>query len=42
MEQIVNIPESGVSRESLRDAVKSHGRAVFVDFSFGAREAWLR
>lgn len=40
--QIVDIPESGVSRESLRDAVSSFGTAVYIDFSFGVREAWLR
>eukprot|EP00903_Cladosiphon_okamuranus_P015589 g14394.t1 len=39
---IVDIPESGVSRESLKNAVQSFGNALFVDFSFGAREAWIR
>eukprot|EP00752_Nemacystus_decipiens_P009062 g8091.t1 len=39
---IVDIPESGVSRESLREAVKSFGTPLFIDFSFGGREAWLR
>ena len=41
-DQVADIPESGVSRESLKDAVKSFGNALYVDFSFGSREAWLR
>ncbi|CBJ32826.1 expressed unknown protein [Ectocarpus siliculosus] len=39
---IAGIPESGVSRESLKNAVESFGTALYVDFSFGGREAWIR
>ncbi|CAN0391498.1 unnamed protein product, partial [Ectocarpus fasciculatus] len=39
---IAGIPDSKVSRESLKDAVKDFGTALYVDFAFGAREAWIR
>lgn len=31
-----------MSRESLKDAVSSFGTPMYVDFSFGEREAWIR
>ena len=40
--QVTGIPSTGVSRESLKDAVKTHGTALYIDFSFGEVEAWIR
>lgn len=40
--QITGIPEDGVSRENLKEAVSKFGTAVYVDFSFGKKEAWIR
>ena len=40
--QVTGIPESGVSRESLREAMNPYGKVLYVEFSFGNNEAWLR
>lgn len=40
--QMTEIPESGVSRETIKDALGKHGTVKYVDFAFGAKEAWVR
>lgn len=40
--QVTGIPAAGVSRESLKEAVNACGTALYVDFSFGELEAWIR
>lgn len=39
---MTGIPSTGVSRESLKEAVQSCGTALYIDFSFGELEAWIR
>lgn len=40
--QVVGIPESGVTRESLKEALKPYGKVLYVDFAIGKTEALLR
>lgn len=40
--QVVGIPESGVTRETLKESFKPYGKVLFVDFSIGKNEALLR
>lgn len=40
--QIAGIPNEGVSRETLKEKLAPYGVPKFVDFRFGAIEAWVR